>query len=158
AGAENIIINGTAFVGLGAYDSVSGGYTLLCETITFPRSGGVLIADGAGNSILLTDWGAGLRAHGLVGPTPGAGPRAGTADNENIDALAGNDTVLGMAGDDTLLGNSGDDSLNGGSGNDSIDAGSGTDTVQFSGSFGNDTVTGGEVLVIDGTTLSGEAS
>ncbi|PQJ94841.1 hypothetical protein [Chromatium okenii] len=41
-----------------------------------------------------------------------------SAEDNDIDALAGNDVVNGMGGNDTLIGNTGNDTLAGGDGND----------------------------------------
>ena len=60
-----------------------------------------------------------------------------------IDAGAGNDTVDGGAGDDTIDGGGGDDSLAGGDGGDSF---------RLTGTFGLDTIVGGEA----GETAAGD--
>jgi Ca2+-binding RTX toxin-like protein len=141
-GAEHLVINGTAFEGIGAYDSVSGGYFLNGELITFvPSNGGVLIADGAGNSILLPDWGTDLSAHGIQLPTSGADSLTGSSGNDSIDGLGGNDTIYGNEGNDTAAGDDGDDVLYGWTGNDSLSGGDGADTL--SGDAGNDALDGG---------------
>ncbi|MCB2110302.1 Hint domain-containing protein [Albidovulum sp.] len=60
----------------------------------------------------------------------------GTSGNDDyIRAGAGNDTVLAGAGNDTIDGGTGADSMNGGAGDD---------TFLLSGTFGNDTIIGGE--------------
>ncbi len=51
-----------------------------------------------------------------------------------------------------------DSQLSGTPSGDILDGGLGNDTIIFSGAFGNDSVTGGEVLVVDNDTLSGTAT
>ncbi|MBV5309941.1 calcium-binding protein, partial [Chromatium okenii] len=64
-----------------------------------------------------------------------------SAEDNDIDALAGNDVVNGMGGNDTLIGNTGNDTLAGGDGNDQLLGGEGDDVLQDSN--GNDNMSGG---------------
>ena len=66
----------------------------------------------------------------------------------------GNDQLFGGAGTDTLFGGVGNDTLNGGTGADSVDGGSGDDVFRLSGTFGNDTIVGGETGETGGDTLN----
>ncbi len=61
-----------------------------------------------------------------------------------VDAGAGDDTLTGSTGDDSFVGGAGSDQLAAGEGDDAIDAGAGDDIIDLDGSFGNDTITGGE--------------
>lgn len=65
----------------------------------------------------------------------------GTANADDIFALAGNDIAYGYGGDDYIDGGSGNDTLYGGTGNDEIDGGQGNDVIY--GGSGNDTLAGG---------------
>ncbi len=64
----------------------------------------------------------------------------GTVVIENAQGGGGNDKIIGNNADNLLLG------------------GGGTDTIEFYGSFGNDGVSEGEVIVIDGDTIEGDES
>ena len=77
---------------------------------------------------------------------------------ENVTAGSGNDTLIGDGNDNILTGNGGNDILDGGTGNDVLIGGTGNDTYLFNSTYGNDTITGGESLVLDGNTLRGVAS
>jgi Ca2+-binding RTX toxin-like protein len=75
------------------------------------------------------------------------------AGNDNLTGGSGNDTFYGGTGNDALFGGAGADQLYGGDGNDTLDGGSGADNLQggagddtflLSGTFGNDTILGGE--------------
>ena len=59
---------------------------------------------------------------------------------------AGNDTLDGKASNDYIDGQTGDDLLIGGEGNDTLVGGKDNDTYQFTGSFGNDTITDSDGL------------
>ncbi|MEZ5913440.1 MAG: Hint domain-containing protein [Paracoccaceae bacterium] len=79
---------------------------------------------------------------------------------DSLDGGAGNDALFGEDGADTLLGGDGNDTLAGGAGADSLAGGGGDDTFRLSGTFGNDTITGGETAetagdLIDASGLTG---
>ena len=57
---------------------------------------------------------------------------------------AGNDSLYGGDDSDTLYGDDGNDLLDGGNGNDSLFGGAGADRFVLNGTFGNDTLSGGE--------------
>lgn len=81
----------------------------------------------------------------------------GETGNDTLYGWFGNDSLNGGYGADLLTGDQDDDQLNGGGGNDQLFGGTGTDTLIFDGNFGNDTVSGGEIIIIDSVTLSGSA-
>jgi hemolysin type calcium-binding protein len=58
----------------------------------------------------------------------------------NIKGTSGADNLIGGANDDHLRGTDGDDALNGGGGNDQIDGGKGIDVANYSGNFGDYTI------------------
>ena len=66
------------------------------------------------------------------------------SNEDSVVAGAGNDTVLSGLGNDTVDGGTGDDRIDGGAGNDSLRGGAGNDTFVLAGTYGNDTVLGGE--------------
>ncbi|MCZ8081475.1 MAG: hypothetical protein O9305_19865, partial [Rhodobacteraceae bacterium] len=90
----------------------------------------------------------------------------GGLGDDVLDGGTGHDRLLGGEGDDSLSGNFGDDSLEGGTGNDTLAGGSGNDTLNgdggddlflLAGSFGSDTVVGGDVGDSSGDVLEAGA-
>lgn len=77
-----------------------------------------------------------------------SGPDTGGASVsiESVGALPanGNDSLVGGSGDDLIVGGAGDDTLEGGDDADTMDGGDDADTFNLQGTFGNDTITGGE--------------
>ncbi|SPH17457.1 Bifunctional hemolysin/adenylate cyclase [Defluviimonas aquaemixtae] len=103
---------------------------------------------GAGNDTVLA--GAG---NDIVFGGTGNDSIDGGIGNDTLYGEDGNDTLLGGDGNDLLLGGLGTDSLVGGNGNDTLDGGDGADnlsggagddTFRLTGTFGNDTIVGGE--------------
>ena len=86
----------------------------------------------------------------LMTPTSGLNGTPYTdGDGDQIDGSDGiNDSIDGATGNDTI---------DGGAGNDRIDGGSGDDTFVLTGSFGNDTLVGGEAGQTNGDTLDATA-
>lgn len=62
----------------------------------------------------------------------------------DVESFAGNDIFTGGSGDDTFSGGSGDDTIQGGEGADVLSGGADADTFNILGTFGNDTIDGGE--------------
>ena len=82
-----------------------------------------------------------------------------TTSGVNVDSGAGNDSLTGGSGADTLAGGAGNDTLDGGAGADNLSGGAGDDTFRLTGTYGNDTIVGGETGetagdLIDATGLS----
>ena len=79
-----------------------------------------------------------------VGPdidgTSGADLLRGTAESEDINALAGRDKLFGFGGKDELWGGAGRDVLHGGAGNDWLYGGKGSDKFVFTSGFGTDSI------------------
>jgi Ca2+-binding RTX toxin-like protein len=92
----------------------------------------------------------GTAAGELMTATSGNGGMPYTDANGNqIDGSDGlNDSIVGLAGNDTI---------NGVAGNDTIDGGDGDDTFVLTGTFGNDSTVGGELLETLGDTLDASA-
>lgn len=143
---EVVVINGTTI------DGSQSAYTYT-ET-----SGGLLIEDTLGNSVLLHDWAAD-GDYGVVLPvaggvnlvgTPGNDTLTGTAYDDTIDGLAGDDSISGLGGHDSLVGGSGVDTLIGGNGNDTLESGDASaPTLQaesLDGGDGDDVLIGGVSL------------
>ncbi|MEY1555955.1 Hint domain-containing protein [Yoonia sp. R2331] len=74
----------------------------------------------------------------------------GDTGNDNVSTGAGNDTLSGGAGDDSFDAGAGNDTLDGGTGNDTLIGGDGDDTFSLTGTFGDDTITGGEAGEVAG--------
>ncbi|WP_284164419.1 Hint domain-containing protein [Frigidibacter sp. SD6-1] len=66
------------------------------------------------------------------------------SNDDRIEAGDGNDSVLAGAGSDTVFGGAGSDTIYGGTGADSLLGEAGDDRFKLTGTFGNDTVVGGE--------------
>ncbi|MGR3250869.1 MAG: Hint domain-containing protein [Paracoccus sp. (in: a-proteobacteria)] len=86
----------------------------------------------------------------------------GGAGDDTLSGETGNDRLLGGDGNDSLIGGTGNDTLDGGPGNDTMDGGEGSDRFVLSGSFGSDTIIGGEtgpdVDTIDASGLTAPAT
>ncbi len=97
-----------------------------------------------------------LESGGTTIPTDGNN----TPITEYITLFADYDTPFSVDHSiaESIAGGTGDDTLDGGGGNDALDGGGGTDTIEFVGSFGDDTVTNGEVIKIDDAIITGEAT
>ncbi|MEZ5912906.1 MAG: Hint domain-containing protein [Paracoccaceae bacterium] len=76
-----------------------------------------------------------------------------TTGGVDVSGGGGADAMTGGSGADTLDGGAGADTIDGGAGADAIDAGGGDDTISLTGTFGNDTITGGETGETAGDTL-----
>ncbi|OYU37427.1 MAG: hypothetical protein CFE33_20825, partial [Pseudorhodobacter sp. PARRP1] len=74
--------------------------------------------------------------------------------NDTVYGGTGADTIRGGAGNDVLFGDAGNDTLDGGAGNDGLDGGAGDDKFLLNGTFGNDTITGGETGETTGDVLN----
>ncbi len=103
---------------------------------------------------------------GVQGTTGNADLIYAGAGNDSISAGLGNDIIYGGSGNDTALGGAGDDKIYGDTGNDLIDGGAGNDLLMgeegddrfvLSGSFGNDTIVGGETNEVTGDVLDATA-
>ena len=71
--------------------------------------------------------------------TPTSGQNGTTYTDANGNQIDGSDGI-----NDSIDGAAGNDTLNGGAGNDTINGGSGDDTFVLTGTFGTDTIVGGE--------------
>ena len=69
----------------------------------------------------------------------------GLGDRDSLVGGDGNDQLFGGSDRDTLFGGNGDDLLDSGTGDESVFGGTGADRILLTGSFGDDTVSGGEV-------------
>lgn len=78
----------------------------------------------------------------------------GGLGNDSIDGDDGADSLSGGAGADTIIGGLGADTIDGGDGADSLNGGAGDDTFTLSGTFGNDTILGGETTETAGDTIN----
>ncbi|MEK7344353.1 MAG: hypothetical protein AAB176_01560 [Pseudomonadota bacterium] len=83
-----------------------------------------------------------------IGFADGRGTVEGTSGNDLIDVnyTADPQGDLITSGSDTVRGLAGNDTINAGGGADSIMGGAGDDTLLLAGTFGNDTIAGGETL------------
>ncbi len=68
----------------------------------------------------------------------------GNNGNDNLSGGLGNDSIYGGDDRDTLYGGDGNDLLDGGNQNDTLFGGAGADRFVLTGSFGSDTISGGE--------------
>ena len=76
--------------------------------------------------------------------------------NDGNDTLSGgdnNDTIFGGSGSDVIDGGNHNDALDGGVGADRLTGGSGDDTFHLTGTFGSDTIVGGEAGESAGDTI-----
>ena len=71
-------------------------------------------------------------------------------DGDYIQAQAGNDSVSSGAGIDYVFGGTGNDTIDGGAGADLLAGDDGDDRFVLTGTFGNDTITGGEATETSG--------
>lgn len=78
---------------------------------------------------------------GIVAGGSGNDTMIGGAYAEDFNGGTGNDVLNGGSGDDILDGGPGRDTLTGGKGDDILTGVGGVDTFNFSGNFGNDTIT-----------------
>ncbi|MDZ4312871.1 MAG: Hint domain-containing protein [Cypionkella sp.] len=148
------------------------GYVTLTTSGTASPDG--IVSGTSGNDIIDTSY-AGDPDGDKVDNNDGLGVQGtmGNADliyagagNDSISAGVGNDIIYGGSGNDTALGGAGDDKIYGDTGNDLIDGGAGNDLLMgeegddrfvLSGSFGNDTIVGGETNEITGDVLDATA-
>lgn len=161
-------IDGSNLTGTAVQTGV-GTYTLGAFELTWAGGTSDLVirrTGDAANSITVKNYDG--DSGGITIPT-GDGTVDGTASADVIDGsfvdaqgdsvTAGNDSILGNGGNDTVTALSGNDTIDGGTGNDQLTGGTGNDTFLFSGTYGNDTVTGLDNtdggIVIDGVTVAG---
>ena len=97
------------------------------------------VVAGSGNDTVI----AGLDDDSVLGEA-GNDQLQGEAGNDTLDGGTGNDLIFGGSGDDSVIGGDGADTINGMTGNDVLDGGADNDTFVVEGSFGSDTIVGGE--------------
>ena len=111
-------------------------------------AGNDTIDGGADDDILTGDGGDDTLSGGTGNDSAAGGTGndvlAGGDGNDTLVGDAGNDSLAGGADNDTLFGGDGADTLDGGTGNDSLSGGGDADRIVLSGSFGTDSIAGGE--------------
>ncbi|MCB2136216.1 MAG: Hint domain-containing protein [Rhodobacteraceae bacterium] len=166
-GAGNDTINGG-----GGADNLSGGDGDDTFTLTGTFGNDTITGGEAGETTGDTLNASGLTANATLtfsanetGTFAAGGSTATFSQIENFTLGSGNDTVNGAAttnginidsgaGNDVVTGGSGADTLNGGAGADSLTGGAGDDTFVLTGTFGNDTIIGGETGETGGDTIN----
>ncbi|MDG1288063.1 MAG: hypothetical protein P8P30_10975 [Rickettsiales bacterium] len=79
------------------------------------------------------------------------------ADNVQ-EGTAAAESIVSTSQADLIAAGAGDDTIDGGEGNDFIIGGDGSDSIVFNGNYGEDTVSGGESIMIDGVVFDGSQS
>lgn len=82
----------------------------------------------------------------------------GGKGHDRLEGGTDNDSLSGGKGDDRLSGNAGTDTLKGGDGDDQLAGGNNADIFEFSGNFGNDTITDFSLNPNEKIDLSGVAA